>query len=117
MGRIMANARAKSRGQPIREHGKMPARGFFEGTGMRVVIVGCCLMLAGCGIAARVESRNEYQESAARYKECLAANPSTPKNCEGLRLAMETDERKYNNLSAGLNPGSQSTANVTVLNR
>jgi hypothetical protein len=81
------------------------------------VIVLCCLSLAGCGIAARVESRNEYQESAAAYKSCLQANPSTPKNCEGLRLALETDERKYNNLSAGINPGSQSSSNVTILNR
>jgi len=85
---------------------------------MRVVaIVACCFSIAGCGITAKVESRNEYQESAARYKACLTDNPSTPKNCEGLRLAMETDERKYNNLSAGINPGSQSTANVTILNR
>jgi hypothetical protein len=55
--------------------------------------------------------------SATNYKACLAANPASPQNCEGLRLAMETDERKYNNLSAGLNPGSQTSTNVTVLNR
>jgi len=85
---------------------------------MRVIaVVACCFSIAGCGIAAKVESRNEYQESTARYKACLTDNPSAAKNCEGLRLAMETDERKYNNLSAGINPGSQSTANVTILNR
>jgi hypothetical protein len=74
-------------------------------------------LLSGCGIAARVDARNEYQVSSANYKACLAANPATPQNCESLRLAMETDERKYNNLSAGLNPGSQTQSNVTVLNR
>jgi hypothetical protein len=84
----------------------------------KTLIVGLfALPLVGCGIAAKVESRNEYQDSAANYKNCLNANPATPKNCEGLRLAMETDERKYNNLSAGINPGSQTSANITVLNR
>jgi hypothetical protein len=75
------------------------------------------ISLAGCGIGARVDARNEYQASATDYKACLAANPASPQNCEGLRLAMETDERKYNNLSAGLNPGSQRSTNLTILNR
>ena len=74
-------------------------------------------LLSGCGIAARVDARNEYQVSAANYKACLAANPAAPQNCESLRLAMETDERKYNNLSSGLNPGSQTQSSVTILNR
>jgi hypothetical protein len=79
--------------------------------------VAVAFSLTGCGIAARVDARNDYQTSAANYKGCLATNPASPQNCEGLRLAMETDERKYNNLSAGLNPGSQQSTNVTVLNR
>jgi hypothetical protein len=74
-------------------------------------------LLSGCGIAARVDARNEYQVSSANYKACLAANPATPQNCESLRLAMETDERKYNNLSAGLNPRSRTQINLTILNR
>jgi hypothetical protein len=79
--------------------------------------VAVAFSLAGCGLAARVDARNDYQASATNYKACLAANAASPQNCEGLRLAMETDERKYNNLSAGLNPGSQTSTNVTVLNR
>jgi hypothetical protein len=85
---------------------------------MRILgIAAMCAALGGCGIAARVDSRNEYQASAANYKACLAANPSTPKSCESFRLIMETDERKYNDLSAGLNPGSQRADTVTILNR
>jgi len=85
---------------------------------MRVLLVLFLLpTLGGCGIAARVDSRNEYQASAAAYKSCLSANPAAPQNCEGPRLAMEADERKYNNLSAGINPGSQTSSNVTILNR
>jgi hypothetical protein len=82
-----------------------------------LVLGAISLALAGCGITARVDARNEYQASAANYKACLAANPAAPQNCESLRLAMEADERKYNNLSAGINPGSQTSSNVTILNR
>jgi hypothetical protein len=72
--------------------------------------------LAGCGIAAKVEARNDYQASSEQYKACLAANASAPQNCEGLRLAMEADERKFQNMSAGASGGSRSGA-VTILNR
>jgi hypothetical protein len=85
---------------------------------MRILgIVALCAALGGCGIAARVDARNDYQTSAANYKACLSANPSAPQSCESYRLIMETDERKYNDLSAGLNPGSQRTGTLTVLNR
>ena len=70
-----------------------------------------------CGIAAKVDARQDYQASADKYKQCLAANPSAPQQCEGFRLAMEADERKYNNLSAGIQPGTQRASNITVLNR
>jgi hypothetical protein len=83
---------------------------------MKRIAVFLVLPLAGCGVAARYEARTDYQSSAAQYKACLGANPSAPQNCEGLRLAMETDERKYNNLSAGV-VGNQSSHNITVLNR
>lgn len=74
-------------------------------------------LLGGCAIAAKVESRQEYQASAAQYKACLLANPAVPQSCESLRLAMETDERKYNALSAGADPGAQRTGTLTVINR
>jgi hypothetical protein len=82
-----------------------------------MIVVVSSLMLAGCGISARVDARNDYQVSSANYKACLSANPATPQNCEGLRLAMEMDERKYNNLSAGLAPGNQRSDTLTILNR
>jgi hypothetical protein len=82
-----------------------------------ILLLMSCISLAGCGIGAKVEARNDYRESAAQYKACLVANPTAPQNCEGLRLAMEADERKYNDLSAGINPGSQRANTVTILNR
>lgn len=82
-----------------------------------VAIIFSAALLAGCGIAAKIEARNDYKTSAEQYKACLTANPASPQSCEGLRLAMETDERKFNSMSAGTNPGSQTSHNVTVLNR
>src|SRR5436190_18094326 len=79
------------------------------------VAVFSLVMLSGCGIVARNDARIEYQGSAANYKACLAANPATPQNCEGLRLVMETDERKFNNVSAV--PGAQRSETLTILNR
>lgn len=87
------------------------------GIAVPVALILAAFALGGCGFAARIDARNDYRASAAQYKSCLASNPATPQNCEGLRLAMETDERQYNNLSAGLKPGSQSSRNLTILNR
>lgn len=86
---------------------------------MTRILMAVCLAgtLGGCGVAARIDARQDYQQSADAYKRCLAANPATPRNCEGLRLAMEADERKYTNLSAGLHPENQFGGNITVLNR
>jgi hypothetical protein len=76
-----------------------------------------CLALGGCGIGAKVEARNDYQASEAQYKACLVENSATPQKCEGLRLAMEADERKYNNFSSGITAGGHSSSTTTVLNR
>lgn len=87
-------------------------------TGARTLItLSVASLLSGCGVAAKIEARNDYRTSADQYKACLTANAAAPQNCESLRLAMETDERKFNNLSAGTNPGSQTSHNVTILNR
>lgn len=82
----------------------------------KAVVLLLCPLLAGCAVAARYEARTDYQQSAAAYKACLAANPSATQNCEGARLAMETDERKYTNIGAGT-MGRQDAGNITVLNR
>ena len=82
-----------------------------------VFALALALPAASCGIAAKVEARNEYQVSAERYKACLAANTADPRACEGLRLAMEADERKYTNFSAGIQQGGSSAGTVNTLSR
>lgn len=80
-------------------------------------LVALVLTLAGCGVVARMEDRQEYvkarqqyEESATGYRSCLAANPSNIKACEGPRLMAEADERAFNNMSGR-------AANINVLQR
>lgn len=75
------------------------------------------LFLSGCGLQAKVDARNDYASSTNKYKDCLNENPSTPQKCEGYRLAMEADEKKFNAMSAGINPGSQRSSVLTIQNR
>jgi hypothetical protein len=66
--------------------------------------------LAGCGIAEKIAARNEYQQSADSYNQCVAANPTAPQQCEALRLSMESVERKRDSISTDIErmvkPGS-----------
>lgn len=76
---------------------------------MRVLgVIMAGLILAGCAI---VQAKREYVNSTESYKACLLENVATPQNCEGLRLAMEADERKYYNTKP---PGSDQ---ITVMKR
>jgi hypothetical protein len=73
---------------------------------------------SGCGIAAKVDARNEYQKSLATYKACLAAHADDAATaCQGQKLAMEADERAYNNFAAGINPGATRSYNVNSQSR
>ncbi len=67
---------------------------------IRAGVVLCTLMLGGCGIAA-TDTRTEYQKSVADYRAGLDAHPWELKACDGKRLAMDAEERAYNNMSSG----------------
>jgi hypothetical protein len=71
------------------------------------------LMLAGCGIMARVDARTRYQQSVADYRACVDANGNNLRACEGKRAIVEADEHAYNNLQAG----APSTSNVIIQGR
>ena len=74
---------------------------------MRILgIVALCAALGGCGVVARMEDRQEYvkarqqyEESTGAYRTCLGSNQANPRACEAQRLAMESDERAFNNIS------------------
>ena len=76
---------------------------------MRVITVFIlALALAGCSIADKITARNEYQQSADSYNQCMAANANAPQRCEGLRLSMEAVERKRDSIDTDLHfkPGT-----------
>jgi hypothetical protein len=81
---------------------------------MKTATLILAFLLAGCALR---NARMEYESSAEAYKQCLAAHPSAPQQCDGLRLAMEADERKFNNFIAATQPGGQRAVTATVLNR
>jgi hypothetical protein len=83
--------------------------------GNNAIIISLTITLAGCGIAAKIDARNGYRASVTAYMECLATH--APKDCEGLRLAMEADERQYNDASAADTAGGNTAANIKTQNR
>jgi hypothetical protein len=70
------------------------------------------LALTGCGIAAKVDARNNMQASLVAYKACLAQNPQNLKACEASRLAYNADMSAFRATSAGIQPGRNDTINV-----
>ena len=74
--------------------------------------IGGAALLGGCGIAAKVQNRNNMQDSLAAYKGCLASHPADVQSCEGARLAYEADMQAYRATSAGILPGHNDTVNV-----
>jgi hypothetical protein len=60
------------------------------------------------------QTANNYQASTAAYKDCLAQH--APKDCEGLRLAMEADEHEYQNRVSAIT-NHQGTINVNTQSR
>jgi hypothetical protein len=51
--------------------------------------------LQGCGLAAKMDARNDMEGSKAAYKACLAQNPGKVSACEAERLSYEADLKAY----------------------
>ena len=70
---------------------------------MRIIgVLVSALFVAGCSIPEKIAARNEADKSADNYKQCMAANATTPKRCEELRLALEASERKRDSIDTDL---------------
>ena len=65
-----------------------------------LAIFAVALVLPGCGLGKIEQARNDYQKSTQKYDECIAASPGAAERCETLRVAMEADGRKYNEVSS-----------------
>jgi hypothetical protein len=75
-------------------------------------IIPICAVLAGCGIAAKVQARDQMMQSEAAYKACLTQKPANPQTCEASRAAFDADMQLYRATSAGIQPGLNNTLNV-----
>ena len=67
-----------------------------------IALLVSAVFLAGCSIPEKIAARNEAEKSADNYKQCMGANPTAPKRCEELRLAMEASERKRDSINTDL---------------
>ena len=68
----------------------------------RVIIWGVVtLSLAGCAIAAKVNARNDMEQSKAAYKVCLEQHPSEVSVCEAFEKAYEADLKALRAVTSG----------------
>jgi hypothetical protein len=51
--------------------------------------------ISACGLAARMEARNDMEGSKAAYNSCLVQNPQQVSACEALRLSYEADLKAF----------------------
>jgi hypothetical protein len=79
-----------------------------------VFSAGSLLGCAGSPIAVQREAQARYANSARNYRIRLTENSSSVKACEGLPLAMEANERAFNNMSASLPADFSGTRSVKV---
>ena len=69
-----------------------------------LLILGITLASGSCGVAAKVRSRNDMEDSKAAYKRCLQQNPDDLSKCEALRKVYEADLKAYRETSKGIMP-------------
>lgn len=61
---------------------------------------------SGCGVAAKVQARNDMMQAKSVYTQCLSENSSDPSKCAGLKEAYDADLQAYRAASNGLRSGS-----------
>jgi len=68
--------------------------------------------LCGCGIAAKVQARQAYQQATTNYDNCLMANQNDVDACNADKQIMLSNEDEYNSLAAGIEPEGVHTLNM-----
>jgi len=58
--------------------------------------------LTACGVAVRMEARNDMEGSKAAYKSFLAENPGKVSACEASRLSYEADLKAFQATAGGM---------------
>ena len=73
-----------------------------------LVLVACLVSWAlfSCGVAAKVQTRDDMMQAKSAYTQCLTNNSSEPSKCAGLKEAFETDLQAYRATSSGVRNGT-----------
>jgi hypothetical protein len=66
------------------------------------VLAAMAVSLTACGVAVRMEARNDMEASKAAYKSCLAENPGKVSACEASRLSYEADLKAFQATAGGM---------------
>jgi hypothetical protein len=69
------------------------------------IVPALAVLLSGCGVAAKVNARQDMEASKVAYKACLAQHEQDAAACDGLRRAYEADLSAYRATSAAIRPG------------
>jgi len=67
-----------------------------------LIVPALAVLLSGCGIAAKVNARQDMEASKVAYKACLVQHGQDATACDGLRRAYDADLSAYQATSAAL---------------
>jgi hypothetical protein len=69
-----------------------------------LIVPALAVLLSGCGIAAKVNARQDMAASKVAYKACLAQHGPDVAACDGPRRAYEADLAAFQATSAAIRP-------------
>lgn len=79
-------------------------------------IIVTCSMLSGCGIVAKVQSRNDMMKVRSAYTHCLEAHSNNVAACNGYKAAYKANMEAYRATSAGIESGFNNSENINTSN-
>ena len=74
------------------------------------------VLATGCGLAAKVQARDDMMQAKAAYTQCLQQNSAETAKCDGYKQAYEADLQAYRATSAGIRPGYALSVDQTSTN-
>ena len=70
-----------------------------------IVFVAIILTFSACGVAAKIDARNDLEQSKIAYKQCLNENSNATDKCAAQKEVYRTDLQAYEALSRGIRNG------------
>jgi hypothetical protein len=69
-------------------------------------------LLTSCGIAAKINARNDMTQSKEAYKRCLSQHANDVTACNASKLAYEADLQDFRATSSGVRNGNVTEVEV-----